>query len=265
MLHMKLLPLKIKNYTMQKQNKFIIVVPVYNAEKYIFTCIESILKQTYKNYELIVVNDKSTDRTKSLLSNRHTKYKKIKPFMIIERLKNSGSPLDSFSYGIDMLPSNDPEDIIITVDGDDYLYDNNVLDYLNSIYQDPNIWMSYGQYVPLSKTYKNYCKPIIDFRNYRRNEYWCTSHLRTLKRKIWNNIDPRDLKDENGNFYKYAGDLAYMFPALEMCGPKHTKFIDKVLYVYNDLNDINQMKICGGEDLRAMEKLRVMPLYDEIV
>ena len=38
-----------------------IIVPVYNAEKYIESCIKSIVSQTFKNFELILVNDGSTD------------------------------------------------------------------------------------------------------------------------------------------------------------------------------------------------------------
>ena len=44
-----------------------IVVPVYNVENYVSKCIQSIFRQTFKNYELIVVNDGSTDNSLSKL------------------------------------------------------------------------------------------------------------------------------------------------------------------------------------------------------
>lgn len=40
-----------------------IIVPVYNSEKYLDNCINSILKQSYKYFELLLINDGSTDRS----------------------------------------------------------------------------------------------------------------------------------------------------------------------------------------------------------
>ena len=48
------------------KKKFSIIIPAYNAEKTIEKCIESVLSQTYKNFEIIVINDGSTDRTKEI-------------------------------------------------------------------------------------------------------------------------------------------------------------------------------------------------------
>lgn len=43
-----------------------IIIPVYNGERYIQRCVKSILSQTFREFELIIVNDNSTDKTLSL-------------------------------------------------------------------------------------------------------------------------------------------------------------------------------------------------------
>ena len=45
-----------------------IVVPIYNVEDYIHKCVDSILNQTYKNLEVILVNDGSTDRSRDIIA-----------------------------------------------------------------------------------------------------------------------------------------------------------------------------------------------------
>jgi glycosyltransferase involved in cell wall biosynthesis len=45
-----------------------VIIPAYNAEKTILTTIESVLDQTYSNFELIVINDGSTDNTLNLIN-----------------------------------------------------------------------------------------------------------------------------------------------------------------------------------------------------
>ena len=47
--------------------KFSVIVPVYNTEKYIKDCIDSILNQSYNNFELIIVNDGSYDKSKQII------------------------------------------------------------------------------------------------------------------------------------------------------------------------------------------------------
>ena len=47
--------------------KISVIVPVYNTEKYIEKCINSILMQEYDSYEIIIVNDGSTDNSKNII------------------------------------------------------------------------------------------------------------------------------------------------------------------------------------------------------
>ena len=59
-------------------SKISIIVPIYNAEKTLEKCIESILKQTFKNFELILVNDGSTDKSLVICNRYSNKDKRIR-------------------------------------------------------------------------------------------------------------------------------------------------------------------------------------------
>lgn len=85
-----------------------IIVPVYNGEKYIERCLDSLVNQSYKNLEIIVVNDGSTDSTFSKLK----KYKNIKT---INKEKRGVS--NSRNLGIEKMTG----DYVFFCDADDYL------------------------------------------------------------------------------------------------------------------------------------------------
>lgn len=87
-----------------------VIVPVYNGEKYIEDCLNSIMNQTYNDLQIIVVNDGSTDNTKSILSDISKKDSRIQ---IID--KKNGGVSSARNMGLD----NATEDCITFVDDDD--------------------------------------------------------------------------------------------------------------------------------------------------
>lgn len=100
-----------------KKNEIVsIIVPAYNAERTINRCIDSILKQSYGNLEIIIINDGSKDSTEEKCM-KYTKNKKIKYI----RIKNSGVS-NARNIGIE----NSTGTYIMFVDSDDYIEKNMV-------------------------------------------------------------------------------------------------------------------------------------------
>lgn len=235
-------------------NKFICITPVYNTLPYIEKCVMSVMNQRYANFEYIVVEDNSTDGTRHKVRKLQERY----GFHAHYNPQREESPLGNFARGIELMTGH-PEDIMVTIDGDDWLYDNDVLSYLNEVYQDPDVWMTYGQFVSASGKLRNTSAQLISTQDYRRQRTWVTSHIRTIKRKLWDKIDHNDIKDKNGKYYVYYPDAAYMFPAIEMAGLKHSKFVDKILYVYNDENNL-----CSAYDWQTKDMTEVYKISLEI-
>lgn len=102
-----------------------IIIPVYNAEKYLEKGLESLLNQTYKNTEIVLIDDKSTDDSWAICKNYHDKYpEKIRTYRHEE---NTGGPFRARVEGFKLAKG----EWITTMDCDDFVepkYIQNLLD-----------------------------------------------------------------------------------------------------------------------------------------
>lgn len=95
-----------------KTDKISVIVPAYNVETYAKQCLQSIINQTYKNIEIICVDDGSTDKTASQIESIVSQDSRISFF----KKKNSGVS-DTRNFGLDKSTGN----YVVFVDADDYL------------------------------------------------------------------------------------------------------------------------------------------------
>lgn len=98
---------------------FSIIVPVFNVDQYIEECIDSILLQNCNDYELILIDDGSTDRSGEICDLYDEKYDQI---VVIH--KENGGLSDARNKGIEISKG----EYILFIDSDDYLVDNTLLD-----------------------------------------------------------------------------------------------------------------------------------------
>lgn len=95
-----------------------VIIPAYNAEKYIEETVDSVLKQSYQNFEIIIVNDGSTDLTKDILDRLAKKDSRI----IVFHKENSGVS-NSRNVGISLSKG----EYLAFLDADDYWLEDNLL------------------------------------------------------------------------------------------------------------------------------------------
>lgn len=228
----------IENYLNIINNHFKIIVTTYNPGlKLLKKCLNSIEIQNYKNYEVCIIDDASTKEQEEIY-NLLNKYNSNFNWKYLQSKINYG-PCYSRNKAIEIL-NPQKNDIIICVDGDDELFDKNVLKKLNYYYQNENLLITFGNYIKkyLNKEDKNkYIKfkinelnNIILKKTFRKIKSFKFSHLKTFKFKLYDKINKKDLKI-NGEFVRSSTDIAIMLPMLEMAG-KNIKFIDEKLYKY---------------------------------
>lgn len=203
-----------------------VIIPIYNVEKYLRQCLESVINQNYKEYEVILVNDGSTDSSKNIAIEFCKKYSNIK---FID--KANGGLSSARNAGLEVANG----EYIVFIDSDDYIRS----DYLEKLYQSISQNDSDISICNLVKVYEK--KGEEEEGNLDVNCIKCYSNVDVLKMifegKIfcyaWDKIYKKSLFIENNIRYPEGRLYEDIFTTIRLISySRKIKFVNEPLYFY---------------------------------
>jgi glycosyltransferase involved in cell wall biosynthesis len=250
------------NISKYQEQPFCIVVPSYNnvAENRYIKNLNSILQQNYSNYHIIFIDDASEDGTSTKVSQFAQEHQissdKLK---ILENKDRSMAMYNIYQSAHRYCKS---YEILMIVDGDDYLLGRQVLKLYNALFQSKNNWLIYTNFLTLAGTvgYSRSYKPSIIQDNLFRRSPFLISHLRAFYTKLLTMIPSEDLKDGRGNWFRAANDVAIMLPILEMARHKFS-YVPELCSFYNSNTGLNNHSSKRGEQKENEAKVKSKPPY----
>lgn len=199
--------------------KLSIIVPVYGVEKYIDKCLNSLVKQSLKEIEIIVVNDGTKDNSQKIID----KYVKKYPDKIKSYIKENGGQGSARNYGLKKTTG----EYIGYVDSDDFVEKDMYKKLYNKAKENNYDIVVCGNY-NVSEDYQN--KNIDAFIN---NYNTDLENIFFGKMAVWNKIYKRDILIKNKLEFKekvWYEDLAFTLKAI--MNSNTFAFIDEPLYDY---------------------------------
>jgi glycosyltransferase involved in cell wall biosynthesis len=210
-------------------NKFVFIAPMHNASKTLQQMLLSIYVQSYKNWQLILIDDVSDEdhiiECQSILSDFHCMHDftedKITVVWNTEKKWETANVLRGISMCSD-------KDIICRIDADDYLTDTDCLMYMNNVYNQTNaeaLWSAHRW----GMSDKNISGPMP--RDADPYKYpWISSHLKSFRKCLLNNIPYENFTNMNGDLVRRCGDQAIYLPVLKCA--KIRGYVPRVFYHY---------------------------------
>lgn len=199
--------------------KVSVIVPVYNVEKFIDKCLNSLVKQSLKEIEIIVVNDGSPDNSQKIID----KYVKKYPEKVQSFIKENGGQGSARNYGLKKATG----EYIGYVDSDDFVEKDMYKKLYNKAKENNYDIVVCGNY-NVSEDYQN--KNIDAFIN---NYNTDLENIFFGKMAVWNKIYKRDILIKNKLEFKekvWYEDLAFTLKAI--MNSNTFAFIDEPLYDY---------------------------------
>lgn len=245
-------------------HRFKVVVPSFNSIDYIGKTLQSIEMQTDTEYDVCVIDDGSTIQGQREIIKEYCDRNGWK-FLFNDR--NYGA-LYGMVHAIRLLECQD-DDVIVIIDGDDWLAHAEVFTKLREVYNGKDVYLTWGQceVYPGGKSPVYYAQPIPDLvvqqQLYREIPFvfW---HLGTFKYFLWKHIEDSDLRDVNGEYLMLMKDKATLYPMLEMADGK-IQFVNETLYIYNIANPLNDYANTRPEEhVRVDELIRGRKRYSRL-
>lgn len=226
----------------QLYNKFIVFVPYCDIfHEFIIECLCSIQNQHYTNYEVIILNDGG--------SNMQLIQKFIEDksnYTIIGWDKNLGPGYSKYKMVEHVQRSHyGKNDIMIFIDGDDYLSTEHAFSIINSYYVKTNCWATCGNYTGRwsDNSYDSVIK-YIENENRRQCDEFIYPPVRTCKIGLIDCIDKNIFKIGN-SFIQKCTDMMLFVNILELCNSDQIQYVHESTYVYRE-HDQNTYKIIAS-------------------
>ena len=208
-----------------KNHSFTIVVVGSNNGAHVAKTLSSVFAQNYENYRLIYIDDASNDGSHDLARDLIYDSHHLGQVTLVRNEERLGV-LANISRAVQACAD---DEIVVVLQGEDWLAHEWVLQRLNTYYADPDLWLTYGQY----RDYPTYQLGIChEFKEEKfRTQPFAASHLKTFYAGLFKKIRESDFIFQ-GKYLPACSELAYMIPMLEMA-KDHSHFIPEVLYICN--------------------------------
>lgn len=252
------------------EKKLVIIITSYNNAEWFEKNVGMMFAQKkadgsgfYENYRIIYVDDCSLDGTPELVEHYIDACNQKHRVMLLKN-RTRKRALANFYVALQHCK---PDEIVFNMDGDDWLADEYVFAKINDIYQDPNIWITYGSYINWPTQEMGYCQPFPNEyveKQLFRKKWWKPGQLRTFYAWLAQQVQLKDLFFEGpyfqGQFFPANADLALYYPMMEMAG-FHYKFIPEIIYIRNVATPLNDFKANKEVQILGSKLLREKPCY----
>lgn len=215
--------------------RLVVAAPFRNAGPFLARHLDSVRDQAGVNFRAVYVDDASTDGAATVLSAGAPRIE------VVTRTERRGAAFNLHDIVVNHC---DPDEVVVCLDGDDWLSAPDALFHVAALYGDPGCWMTWGQFeTPDGRM--GFAQPFAsetDFRGLRLGRR--VTHLRTFRAGLFHAIAGQDpgfdcLKDAAGRWLTAATDAAATFPLLELAGFHRVRFNDRILAVCNDANPLS--------------------------
>ncbi len=202
---------------------FAIVIIGANNGAYISKTLSSLFSQNYENYRVIYIDDASDDGSYDLARDLIYESNHLGQVTLVrneERLGTLANVLRAVQTCFD-------DEIVVILNGEDWLAHEWVLQRLNAYYADPDLWITYGQYRDFPTYQLGVCHEETKFRT----QPFTASHLKSFYAALFKKVRESDFTS-GGKFLPACSEMAYMIPMLELA-KDHFAFIPEILYINN--------------------------------
>ncbi len=240
-----------------------IVIPVYNAEKYLKQCLNSIKNQTYKNFEVILVNDGSIDHSESICMDFVKVDTRFKYFT-----KVNGGASSARNLGLD----NAQGKYITFIDADDWVDENHLEVLINNI-KENNSDMAVSSIKKFDnvsrfkfRVYSNQEKYLLNYNKLNREEFLvilpklihASNSYKIAVSKLFKKELVMDIRFDES--IVYGEDLDFFFKIYNNISS--ISYVDEVTYVYRRHNESTSSKF--NQQYAEQELLIYKKIYEKI-